>query len=231
MKTKFKMLLSSMMVVVAIGFTSCEGDQGEIGPKGDQGTQGEKGTQGTQGVQGVQGAEGVDGQHGDSEAASFGNIELTVTGVDIHGDDFTEVVDFKYLPYNDLYNSMWYVDGDDNKRFSIRREFKVAAKTNGRGQDSGNNADFNLSVVDGELVLENFYFSATVIAGNSMLSLYDEVYSGNVEDRNFVITDYAYDEAKGTLKFNFTYSYTDYNDQPVTISGKVNVIVYEGQPA
>lgn len=39
------------MSALVIGFTACEGDQGEIGPKGDPGAQGEAGVPGAQGPQ------------------------------------------------------------------------------------------------------------------------------------------------------------------------------------
>lgn len=218
------------MVVLAIGFTACEGDQGEIGPIGNDGTQGEQGVPGDQGGQGDQGDQGVAGQDGSTEAQSFGNVALTVSGVDMHGDDFTEIVDFKYLPYNDAGNSVWYIDGNDNKHFYIRREFKVVAKTNGRPSSSGNTLDFSFSEVDGELVLDYSNFSANIITGNSLLYINGEVDTEDMEDKGFTVTNYSYNAATGAVKFDFTYSYLGYNEEMIEISGNVNVIVYEAQP-
>lgn len=221
MKTKFSVLLRLMMLVIALGFTACEGDQGEIGPKGDPGAQGEQGLEGDQGPQ---------GEKGDTEATSFGNVALTISGVDLHDEAFTEVVDFKYLPYNDAFGSSWYEhDEDGNRTFRIQREYKIAAKANGRSQDTGNTIELNLSQVGSDLVLNDFNFSATVIVGNSLVYVNTYVNSTDDEGKNFIISDYSYDEANGTLKFNFTYSYIGYNDEPVELSGTVNVIAYEAE--
>ena len=211
------MLLGTMMVILAIGFTACEGDQGEIGPKGDAGAQGEKGTQGEQ---------GIPGEKGNTEGTSFGNIELTVSGVDMRDEAFTEVIDFKYLPYNDPSHSIWYNDGNDNMTFSILREYKVAAKTNGRTQDMGNVVKLEFSKVGDDLVLDNFSYSTSIIVNNSLIYVYDYVSGMEDDAENFIISGFSYNETTGALKFNFTYSYDDGEEQR-EFSGKVDVIVYE----
>ncbi|HYF68481.1 MAG TPA: hypothetical protein VD884_10100 [Ohtaekwangia sp.] len=75
----------------------------------------------------------------------------------------------------------------------------------------------------------SFDFSTMFIANNSYFYLNTHVNSYDDNGKNFIITDYSYDEESGNLKFNFTYSYSDYNDETVEVSGKVNVIVYRAQ--
>ena len=72
-KFKFSMLLGAVLVALSIGFTACEGDQGEIGPKGDPGA---KGDQGAPGAQGSKGDRGDQGEMGDKESASFGKYRI-----------------------------------------------------------------------------------------------------------------------------------------------------------
>lgn len=206
------------MVALAVGFTACEGDQGEIGPKGDPGAQGE---------QGIPGEQGPKGEGGDIEAASFGNVQLTISGVDLKGQAYTEVVDYKYLPDNHLGYSSWYRNGAEKLSFEVMREHRVEAKDNGRSKAMGNVAELLVAQVDGELVLNRFMFQAMIIVGNAFVNVSDHVDAIDTESENFVISNYSFNEETGALTFDFTYSFQDYGDNTVELSGKVNVKVYE----
>lgn len=222
MKTKFKFLLGIMMLALTIGFTACEGDQGEIGPKGDTGAQGEPG---------VPGAQGPQGEAGGTEATSFGNVELTVSGVRPNEDfsdviDFTEVIDYKYI-VNSMPSSFVFGDSEE-KQFYLLREFRVSAKENARTQDyyDLNTLAFSFSEIDGEIEVDFLHFSATLIDQNTMFMVGNEFESSELEN-DFEVTDYSYDETTGAVKFNFTYSYEE-GDDTFEVSGKVNVTVYKG---
>lgn len=56
---------------------------------------------------------------------------------------------------------------------------------------------------------------------------YSDITDFNETGNNFTISNYTYDTATGTLKFNFTYSYEVYEEETVELTGKVNVIVYK----
>lgn len=228
MKTKFKVLLSTMMMVLAIAFTACEGDQGEIGPKGDPGSKGDQGLQGDKGDKGDQGAPG---QNGDAEAASFGNIEFTISGEDGDGETISKTLDFKYLPYNDPSYSIWFENGDGHKVFQIMREHKISAPTNGRPDDMGNMVGLSL-VHDGtDLVLDQFQFGTMLIINNTLGYINHHVSATDEGSENFVISDYSFNEETGALKFNFTYFFDDGDGGIVEISGKVDVLIYYAMPA
>lgn len=216
-----------MMLVASMGLTACEGDQGEIGPKGEPGS---KGDQGVQGEKGGKGDQGVPGQDGNSESASFGNVEFTVSSVDEDGEEFSQVLDFKYLPYSDPSNSYWYENGDGEKVFRFGRERKISAPTNGRADVMDNTVEMAMVQIGDDLVLDYFSFGTVIIVKNSLSHIHHYVESYDENGKNFVISNYSFDEATGALKFDFTYSYADSNDESVEISGKVDVIVYHSMP-
>lgn len=213
MKEKFKLLLGLMMLVLMIGFTACEGDQGEVGPKGDTGVQGSQGEPGAQGPQ---------GESGSTEDTSFGNIELAISS-----EGTTHIIDFKYLPANEPINSAVFEKiSDDGIEFRITREMKVisevdpSAKTQAIGY-SGYEVYLQISVVDGELIPEKFQFNAAVLNGRKWDNIYHYTDFSGVEN-DFTISDYSYDAATGVLQFNFTYTYGE-----TEVAGKVSVVVYE----
>lgn len=220
MKAKIKML-NVLLIILLVGFAACEGEQGEVGPKGDTGEQG---------LQGEPGEQGPRGESGDVEALSFGGIELTVSGVR-DGEDYTHVIDFKYA-LRDPYASNWYEAGaEGDKNFTIKREYKFAAKPNAKTLASLDNIiSLQFTEVDGDPVFKSLDFAATVIYGNQLahVSRYVSALDG---ENNFTISDYSFDAEKGALVFNFTYSYVDYNDETVEINGKVDVVVYKITPA
>lgn len=205
-----------MMMALAIGFSACEGDQGEIGPKGDPGAQGEQGPA---------------GEKGDAEATSFGAVVLTITGVDPKGNDFTEVVNYPYLPDNDPYSSGWFVAPGTDLGFWIQRETKLSANTAGRVSASDYSVDLYVELVEDKLALNRFSFATTVIVGNAYHMISASLDSSAPNAQDFVISNYAYNEATGALKFDFAYSYTDYSGNTVQLSGQVDVLVYEIQVA
>ena len=216
-----------MMLVAAMGLTACEGDQGEIGPKGDPGS---KGDQGVQGEKGAKGDQGVPGQDGQSESASFGNVEFTVSGVDMYGEQYSEVLDFKYLPNDDVSGSYWYENGDGEKVFRFGRQRKISAPTNGRPEVMDNIVEMAMVQVGDDLVLDYFSFGTVIIVKNSLSHIHHYVESYDENAKNFAISNYSFDEATGALKFDFSYSYDDGDDENVEISGKVDVIIYYAMP-
>lgn len=221
---KFSMLLGAVLVALSIGFTACEGDQGEIGPKGDPGA---KGDQGAPGAQGSKGDRGDQGEMGDKESASFGNIELTISGTDTKGNPYTEVVDFKYLLEEHPMYSYWSKDGDtDDYFFYIGREHKIEAKADEGSRSVVSSVGMSLRQSEGALVLDNFELSALFIVGNTYHFAETWLDSSYPEAEDFVVTNYAFNVETGSLAFDFTYSYTDGNDESVNIVGKVNVKVY-----
>lgn len=210
MKSKFKLLLGLMMLVLTIGFTACEGDQGEVGPKGDTGAQGSQGEPGAQGPQGVSGS---------TEDTSFGNVELTISR-----GGATHVIDFKYLPDNAPINSAVLEKvSDDGIDFRITREMKVASEVDPSAKTlaMGYEVYLHIGVVDGELIPERFQFNAPVLNGRKWESIYHYA-DFSVTQNDFTISDYSYDTATGVLQFNFTYTYGE-----TEVAGKVNVVVYE----
>jgi Collagen triple helix repeat (20 copies). len=220
MKTKFRMLFGAMMVAVSIGFTACEGDQGEIGPKGDPGAKGDQGAQGPQGPKGDQ------GERGDKEATSFGNVELTISGVDGRGNAYEEVLDFKYLLDEHPQYSYYYENNDLNEKyFYIGREYKISGKTNAGGRDALSAMMLNVNLIEDELVLDYFGFSALFVSGSSYNQTGTDVDydSDNVDD--FVISNYSFNQETGELSFDFTFNYEQFAE-PVELTGKVNVLVY-----
>jgi hypothetical protein len=220
MKTKFRMLFGATMVALSIGFTACEGDQGEIGPKGDPGAKGDQGAQGPQGEKGDQ------GEMGDKEAASFGNVELTISGTDTKGNAYEEVLDFKYLLDEHPEYSYWYEDEDSGEKiFLIGREYKISGKTNAGGRDVLSPLMLNVKLVDDELVLSYFGFSATFIVGSTYHQTGWEVDSSSDGAEGFVISNYSFNEETGELSFDFTVTYDQFGE-PVELTGKVNVLVY-----
>lgn len=217
MKTNFKVLLSSMMMILAIGFTACEGDQGEIGPKGDRGLQGDKGAKGDQGDKGEV------GDNGFVESTSFGNIELTVSGIDFEGAAYTEVLDFKYVPEDHSYASTWSESsGSTAKNFGLYRVYKPAARTVGRSEDISNSMYFSFNEFEGILSLNEFEFSASFITGGAVNSVRDYISMTPA----FVISDYSFNEETGELSVRFDYTFKDSRNNDVEVSGVVNVIVY-----
>ncbi len=220
MKTKFKVLFSSMMMLLAIAFSACEGDQGEIGPKGDQGLQGEKGDKGDQGDK------GDPGKDGDLEAASFGNIEITVSGIDDAGAEFTEVLDYKYLIDHDLAASVWTKpNGEEtaDRMFVVAREYKPSVPTNSRAESRGNVAMMVFGIVDGEYVLEQFDLEAAFISNNSVKWV---SYRADDDDGETIFSNFSFDESTGKLHFEFTSTGVDYKDDPIEITGVADVNVY-----
>lgn len=214
---KIKFLPVIIMMALAVGFTACEGDQGEVGPKGDPGAQGEPGAQGPQGPQGEPGA---------TEATSFGNVELTISGRDYDEEAYTQVLDFKYLLDDNVYSSQTYVYGENKRNFYIGREYKAAATPNAKVEASmGNMVSLNLTENDGVVTLGNFYIEANFLNGRIIVYFYFVREAYELEDK-YSVTDFSYDEATGELKFNFIYT-----DEELEIKGKVDVIVYEANPA
>ena len=215
------MLLGAAMVALSIGFTACEGDQGEIGPKGDPGAKGD------QGAPGAQGPKGDKGEIGDKESASFGNVELTISGTDVKGNPYTEVVDFKYLLDEHPMYSYWSKDGDsEDYYFYIGREHKVQAKADEGSRSVVSSLTMALHQSEGELVLENFELNALFIVGNTYHFAETWLESSALEAEDFVISNYAFNVETGSLTFDFTYSYSDDMEESVNIDGKVNVKVY-----
>lgn len=205
------------MLVLMIGFIACEGDKGEVGPKGDSGEQG---------LQGESGVPGQQGEAGNVEAASFGNIELTIPS-----ESYTHILDFKYLPYNDPSFSAVFENFEGNGiEFRIMRDYKVAATVNAKTQAAShagsNQVYLQIGLIDGVLTPESFQINAVVLNDRKIDGVY---HSTNFCDENdFAISDYVFDTTTGILKFNFTYSYRDAStEETVHVSGKVNVIVYE----
>ncbi len=212
-----------MMLALTIGFTACEGDQGEIGPKGDTGAQGAPGEPGAPGEQGPRGEAGGD------EATSFGNVELTVSGVRPNADftemiDFTQVIDYKYI-FNNTPISI--VSGtDEEKHFYLIREFRVSAKGNARTQDFGGNIlEIEISEIDGEVKVDHLAFSAFLIDQNEIFFIQHGLDSDDTEN-SLEISDFSYNATTGALKLNFIYSYEE-EDNTFEVSGKVDVIVYK----
>lgn len=212
MKKKFRVLAGAMMLAAAVGLTACEGDEGQIGPKGDKGDQ------------------GLPGKDAETESASFGNIEMTVSGTDYNGNSYSQLWDFKYLPYNDIYSSYWYEE-DDYRAFYFGRERKISAPENGRTKDMGNTAYITVKQIDGQFVLDRFSFGTTLLANNTISYIYHSVYGDEDNAENFIISNASFNESTNKLQFDFSYSYVDYDDNDVTITGKVNVIVYYSRPS
>lgn len=212
-----KFLPVMMMLALAVGFTACEGDQGEVGPKGDSGAQGEPGVPGAQGPQGEPGA---------TESTSFGNVELTISGVDHEGEAYNEVLDFKYLAYDDVYSSVMHEYEGNKRSFHFSREYKPAANPNAKTEASANNRmSLDLNENDGVIVPGHFFVEANILNGRKIINFYLTREQYELED-TFTVTDFSYDEATGALKFNFIYSEEDGNGEILEIKGKVDVIVY-----
>lgn len=199
-----------MMLALAVGFTACEGDQGEIGPKGDPGAQGEPGALGPQ------------GEPGATEATSFGSVELTISGVDYDGETYSQVLDFKYLADDDIYSShMYEYEGTDKRHFHVRREYKPKANPNAKTEAiSGNRMSLSLSEHEGVIAPGNFYVEAQILHGRKIINFFFAGETYELED-TFTVTDFSYDDATGALKLNFIYSKDE-----LEIKGKVDVIVY-----
>ena len=76
-------------------------------------------------------------------------------------------------------------------------------------------------------VLGSCSLMANFIVGGTLFQTWDHVMSEDENGKDFGISDYSFDAQTGRLRFNFTYSYDYHNGEPIQISGKVNVIVYE----
>lgn len=211
---KIKFLPVMILMALAVGFTSCEGDQSEIGPKGDQG---EPGAQGPQGPQ---------GEPGSTEATSFGNVELTISALDYDGNAYTKVLDFKYLGVDDLSSSSTSKYDENRRGFYVGREYKPTANPSAKVEASmGNMMGLSLMEIDGAARLDHLYIEVAFPNDRKIIRFYFVREGYELEDK-YSVSDYSYDEATGALKFNFIYT-----DEEIEIKGKVDVIVYETSPA
>lgn len=204
--------MNGLLLALVLGLTACDGDQGEIGPAGIQGPKGDQGTPGEKG-------EG-------NEAATFGNIEVTVSGTREDGIDYSQVLDFRYVP--GVYGSTYY-EYEEGVYFNIEREFKNQITTTGKANDSGNSMRLNFEHVDGELTINDFSLNASIIDDMKLFGIW---YYYNSQDSDLEITNYSFNKETGKLAFNFSFSYVDYNDELVTVNGVADLIVLENiQPA
>jgi hypothetical protein len=226
MKKNLRLLFSASLMVMALGFTACEGDKGEVGPAGTTGATGAAGAKGDKGDQGAKGDQGV----GFAEATSFGNILTTVSGKTYDDVAYSKTLDFKYMPeYDGIDGNSSYDTYNDEFRFELRREFKNSA-TNARIEASGNNViEFRGRVENGQIIPENFRLETEFINEGKLLranSSYDEsndpIYN---EGKSFEFTNYSFDASTNSLKFDFTYT-----DGETTVSGKVDTKVFESMP-
>lgn len=210
---KITVLMNGILLALVLGLSACDGDQGEVGPTGLQGEKGDKGDQGVAGIE---------------EAASFGNIEITVTGTRPDGEAYTQMLDFLYLPENDgIYGSSFY-EWDGGIDFNITRSFKTQFSNAGRS-DEDNTISISFGVEEGVIVYPQIAYNATIIDELKTFRIWHEIYS---EDQDIEITNYSFNKETGKLTFNFSFSYVDYDDNEVTISGVVDVFVVENiQPA
>lgn len=185
------------MVAGALGMASCEGDQGEIGPKGDS---------------------------ADAEASTFGNIELTVSGVDLNGDQFTKVVDYKYLVDN-YPTSIWYW-GEGERYFNISRAYKIEAP-DARVNWSDNQIEFIIKESNGGLSLIQASIRTQLIVNNTLVDYgWYHIYSSSNDVDNMVMSNYSFDEKTGALRFDFTY-FTEESGSRVDFAGKVDAKVFK----
>lgn len=204
--------MNGILLALVLGLSACDGDQGEVGPTGLQGEKGDKGVAGSE------------------EAASFGNIELTITGTRQDGETYSQVLDFRYVPEESGVYASSYYEYEEELYFHIRREFKNQIVNSGRPNASiSNSLELDFENVGGEVYINSFYLDATIIDDLKIFGIW---YDYNNEDDDLAITNYNFNKETGKLTFNFSFSYTDYNDELVTVTGVADLIVLENiQPA
>lgn len=184
-----------MMVATAVGITSCQ--DGEVGPKGEK---------------------------GGAESTTFGNVELTISGVTSTGDSYSEVVDFKFLSGDDPYNSAWAWRDLDLREINLSREYIVEAKPDGR-TNAASDLTLNLYEIEGRITLDYFQFGATLIVGDTFERVGTQVSFSDDDYDNFVMSNYSFNDRTGVIKFDFSY-FWDAPEGRTNIAGKVNAKVY-----
>ncbi|HYF67292.1 MAG TPA: hypothetical protein VD884_04110 [Ohtaekwangia sp.] len=217
---KITVLMNGILLALVLGLSACDGDQGEVGPTGLQGEKGDKGDQGVAGEKG----------EGSEEAATFGNIKLTVAGTREDGIAYSQVLDFRYIPENSgVYGSSYY-EYEEELHFNIEREFKNQIVSNGRPNASNNNSiELRFDTSEGGLIINSFYLNTTIIDDMKLFGIWYNYYQ---EDNDFEITNYSFNKETGKLVFNFSFTYVDHNEEVVTVTGIADLIVVENtQPA
>jgi hypothetical protein len=220
MKTKFK-LFNFLFVILAVGFTACEGDQGEIGPKGDKGDTGTTGTTGANGT-------------GFDELTQYGNIEVTFSGKRQDDVDFTQTLDFTYMPTSGVSeNSSWYQSNESESRFYLSRENKglvsEAGRTNEGGEKNAVWLEFD-KTSDGVSITYIGFYTDIVTSDFKVFELNCEDGTWNEAFQNPSVTNFNFNAATGKLTFNFSHTIPanlSSTAHDVTITGKVDVTVFE----
>jgi hypothetical protein len=209
---------------ISFALSSCEGDQGAIGPQGEQGEQGAQGDKGDKGNKGDDGDDGDDGDNGDDgddgedgkdgkdALTKVGFFEGTITGKRSDGTSFKET--FKYEYVDKLDETM------ENNWFNPTR---YSQSIRGNGPYISINAEvMNKGTENETLRPSQFEFRFSKVIDNKLFSMRAFRYY----DSHFEISNYVHNMTTGVVSFDFTYGGTGWVDNTtgnaLAITGKFN---------
>jgi hypothetical protein len=218
MKTNFLSIV--FFSIIAAGFVACEGEQGEIGPNGIKGDQGNIGNTGANG-------------EGFEELTKYGKIAVTFSGTRSDDEEFTETLDFIYLPTSGISeNSSFYKYENGTMEFLIGRENKGSVNKTGRTEGGGmkNNVWIDVVKTSDGISLDQLVIYTDVITDD--FKTFEINFNNGSWDEGFeaAITNYSYDAATGKLKFDFSYTIPNFNSSTgfeINVTGTADLIVFE----
>jgi len=209
MKNRLKFLINVFSICLAISFTSCEGDQGEVGPAGPIGEKGNLGEKGDTGAKG----ESLEGP------LSYGKIAITVSGTRPDGlGAFTTTKDFKYAPEQVKLQDFSSIEIDEDANYWVTL-LRYAGAISG----STNSIELYLESEEGTLTCETELEFSVITPDFKYFEL-------GIDVGGIVPSNYTYDEETGRVQFTFSKEVPAGNNstsQNVQLSGEVDVIVYK----
>lgn len=204
--------------------TSCEVEDGNIGPEGQDGIDG------IDGANGNNGSDGIDGE-GFDELTQFGSITLNLEGTRPDGETFTDSNVFKFTPLSPgiISEGNSVVVEESLLSFAVGRflsapdndflESGVITQLFVQNPGEANQTfSFNLGIFNYAIISEDFtFFDLTNLNGDQDLGL-----------QNVNITNFNFDNETNALTFLFTLDISaDKNSSgnDLFVSGEVDVIV------
>ncbi len=155
------------------------------------------------------------------DSAKYGNIKLKFDGERPDGEDFTETVNFRFLPANGPDGSSTVSEDGDTYH-----SFEVGRLLNPFESNEDNYAFLSLSAntEDDEPTFNgSIEFSTVFISDDETYFSYGREVSFSTDD----ITQYEYNEDNGKLTVKFEVETTGPNGDDMTITGEVRVTVFQ----
>lgn len=208
-----KKTLLQVLFFASLLLAGCKGKDGDPGPTGATGDTGANGAKGDTGSNGV----------GFDNATKDGDVAVTFSGKRPDNVNFNAAQDFKYQldassPGDDSY--VYKNQNDGSMEFYVVRYLGAVDQ-----HYNENYVEIQFTVSSTNVVTLGYINVQTSIIDGTK-------YFGVVESDSgtaLSISNYSYDSATGTLKFNFGGTYTASNSTgyDLTVAGVANVKVYE----